>query len=88
MTLPKPIQNLPGAAFLNKYWLDKELRAAMNPMLLFNGVLPITDSDSKQFIYNKIENTATKDLEDGVLSLQSYLHWSQCFLSQFLASPA
>lgn len=68
-TLPKPIQNLPGAAFLNKYWIDETLREAMNPLLFFNGMLPITDSDSKAFIYDKIENTATADLEDGVMSL-------------------
>jgi len=67
--LPKPVQNLPGAAFLNKYWLDQTLREAMNPLLFFNGLLPVTDSDSKAFIYDVIENTATKDLEDGVMSL-------------------
>lgn len=67
--LPVPIQNLPGAAFLNKYWLDQTLREAMNPLLFFNGMLPVTNSDSKAFIYDVIENTATKDLEDGVMSL-------------------
>jgi hypothetical protein len=41
----------------------------MNPLLFFNGLLPVTDSDSKAFIYDVIENTATKDLEDGIMSL-------------------
>ena len=49
MALPEPIQNLPGAAFLNKYWVDETLREAMNPLLFFNGLLPVTNSDSKAF---------------------------------------
>jgi hypothetical protein len=69
MALPKPIMNLPGAAFLNKFWLDQQLREKMNPLLYFNGILPVTDSTEKQFLYEVIENTATVDLEDGVMSL-------------------
>lgn len=69
MALPEPIQNLPGAAFLNKYWVDETLREAMNPLLFFNGLLPVTNSDSKAFLYDVIENTATADIEDGVMSL-------------------
>lgn len=64
-----PVQELPGDAFLNKYWLDQTLREKMDPLLFFNNKLPITDSTEKTFIYEVIENTATADLENGVMSL-------------------
>jgi hypothetical protein len=64
-----PIQGLPGEAFLNKYWIDETVRKMMEPLLYFNGKLPITNSTEKSFIYEVMENTATADLEDGIMSL-------------------
>lgn len=60
---------LPGEAFLNDFYIDQELRAALEPGLYFNNVLPINDTTERSVIYNVLENTAAKDLEDGIMSL-------------------
>lgn len=62
-------QVLPGEAFLNKYVLDTKLRKNLEPLLYFNNVLPTTDVDEERFIYEVLENTAAKDLNDGVMTL-------------------
>lgn len=60
---------LPGEEFLNDFFIDKELRAILEPSLYFNNILPTTDATERSVIYDILENTASKDLDDGIMSL-------------------
>lgn len=60
---------LPGEQFLNPFYIDQELRAAMEPQLYFNGVLPQTDVTERNVIYDMIENTAAADVAAGVSTI-------------------
>lgn len=63
------VNTLPGEAFLNPFYFDKELRGALEPTLYFNNLVPINDATERSVIYEVLENTASKDLDDGVMSL-------------------
>lgn len=60
---------LPGEEFLNNFYFDKELRAAIEPELYFNNLVPTNDATERKVIYDVLENTASKDLDDGIMSL-------------------
>ena len=63
------VGTLPGEAFLNEFWLDPTLRELLEPQLYFNNLIPTTDATERAVIYNQINNTAAKDIENGVMSL-------------------
>jgi|GEM_PF-6624703 len=60
---------LPGEAYLNPFKLDEELREIVEPQLFFNNLAPNTDTTERAVIYDVLENTANKDLQDGVMTL-------------------